>query len=45
MEKYGEEIKADTLALSAERTSPPKDSFIRQWDINDHNVEIGVKKA
>ncbi len=44
LKKHGEEIKKDTLALSIEKTSPSEDSFIREWNINDHKVEIGVKK-
>lgn len=45
LERHGEEIKTDTLALSIEKTFPLKDVFTREWDINDHKVEIGVKKA
>ncbi|MDD4569643.1 MAG: isoleucine--tRNA ligase [Tepidanaerobacteraceae bacterium] len=45
MEKHGEEIKTDTLALSVEKVSPPEDSFARHLDINNHKVDIGVKKA
>jgi isoleucyl-tRNA synthetase len=45
IEKYGEEIKTDTLALSVERTSLYKECFTREWNINDHKVQIGVKKA
>lgn len=42
---HGEEIRTDILALSIERTFPPKDCFMREWNINDHKVKIGVKKA
>ena len=45
LEKHGEEIKTDTLALSVDRTFPSEDSFVREWNINDHRVKIGVKKA
>ncbi|MDI3481783.1 MAG: isoleucyl-tRNA synthetase [Tepidanaerobacteraceae bacterium] len=45
MAKFGAEIQTDTLALSVERTLPPEDGFSRVWDINNHKVNIGVKKA
>lgn len=45
MEKFGRDIQTDTLALSVEKILPPKDSFSREWDINNHKVNIGVKKA
>ncbi|MCR4431653.1 MAG: isoleucine--tRNA ligase [Tepidanaerobacteraceae bacterium] len=45
MGKFGTEIQTDTLALSVERTLPPEDGFYRVWDINNHKVNIGVKKA
>jgi isoleucyl-tRNA synthetase len=45
MAKHGNEIQADTLAISAEKTSPSGKSYMKKWDINDHMVEIGVKKA
>jgi isoleucyl-tRNA synthetase len=45
MEKHGREIKTDTLALLVEKATPPEGSFSRMWNINDHRVNIGVKKA
>ncbi|HHW03210.1 MAG TPA: isoleucine--tRNA ligase [Thermoanaerobacterales bacterium] len=45
MEKFGESIQKDTLALSAQKIAPPADSFYQEWNLNDHKVTIGVKKA
>ncbi|WP_422446656.1 isoleucine--tRNA ligase [Thermoanaerobacterium sp. DL9XJH110] len=45
MEKHGREIMTDTLALLVEKATPPEGSFSRMWNINDHRVNIGVKKA
>jgi len=45
MEKFGNEIKTDTLALEVHNTQPPADSFHHEWNVNDHKVLIGVKKA
>jgi len=45
LERHGEEIKADTLALAIEKTSLPADGYAREWEINDHKVIISVKKA
>lgn len=44
IEKHGEEIKTDTLALSLEKADL-KECFVKDWNINDHEVSIGVKKA
>ncbi|RKL64354.1 isoleucine--tRNA ligase [Thermoanaerobacteraceae bacterium SP2] len=44
MGKFGREIQTDTLALSAQKTMPPEDSFSQEWNLNDHRVIIGVKK-
>ncbi len=45
MAKHGKEIQADTLAISAEKISPSSKNHTKKWNINDHKVEIGVKKA
>ena len=44
LRRYGKEIKKDTLALSIEKTSPPKDAFTREWNLNGYNIIVGVKK-
>ena len=45
LERHGEDIKEDTLALTIEKTSLPVDGFTKEWDINGHKVKISVKKA
>lgn len=45
MEKFGTEIKTDTLAITVENVQPPADSYHREWNVNEHKVTIGVKKA
>lgn len=44
MKAFGDDIKADTLSVSMENTVP-EDSFAKTWNINDHQVKIGVKKV
>lgn len=45
MEKYGEQVESDTLALKSEKTTPPEDTFSKNWKINGHDVTIGVKRV
>jgi isoleucyl-tRNA synthetase len=45
MKKFGESIQKDTLALSVQKIAPPAGSFYQEWNLNDHKVTIGVKKA
>lgn len=44
MADFGADIKADTLSVSVAKTVP-EDSFSKTWNINDHQVKIGVKKV
>jgi isoleucyl-tRNA synthetase len=43
MAKHGEEIQADTLAISAQKTS--SESNMKEWNINGHKVRLGVKRS
>lgn len=46
VQKFGDEIMKDTLALSFEKISTvPEECFTKNWNINDHKVQLAVKKA
>ena len=42
--KYKEMLFKDIMAKGIMTTSAPSDSIVREWDINDKNVKIAIKK-